>query len=40
MLEEIYSDYSELDMEYNTSDLEKESIDFGVTESRRKDDIS
>ena len=39
VLEEIYSDDSELNMEYNTSDLEKGSIDFVVIESHRKDDI-
>ena len=33
MLEEIYSDDSELNMEYNTSDLEKGNIEFIATES-------
>lgn len=39
MLEEIYSDDSELNMEYNTSDLEKGTIEFIVTESYWNDDI-
>ena len=38
-LEEIYSGDSELNMEYCTSNLEKGSIDFDVTESHRKDNI-
>ena len=37
MLEEIYSDDSELNMEYNTSDLETGNSDFVVTVSHRKD---
>ena len=39
LLEEIYSDDSELNMEYKTTDLEKDNSDFVVTESHRKDDI-
>ena len=39
MLEEIHSDDSELDMEYNTRDLEKDNFNFVVIESHRKDDI-
>lgn len=38
MLEEIYSDDSELNTEYNTSDLEKGTIEFIVTESYWNDD--
>ena len=38
-LEEIYSGDSELNKEYCTSNLEKGSIDFDVTEYHRKDDI-
>ena len=40
VFEGIYSDDSEFNMEYNTSDLEKGNFDFVVTESHRKDDIS
>ena len=39
VLEEIYSDVFELNMEDNTHDLENGNIDFVVTESHRKDDI-
>ena len=39
MLEEIHSDGSELNMEYNTRDLEKDNFNFVVIESHRKDDI-
>ena len=39
VLEEIYSDVLELNMEDKTHDLEKGNIDFVVTESHRKDDI-
>ena len=39
LLEEIYSDDSELNMEYKTTDLEKDNSDFVVTGSHRKDDI-
>ena len=39
VLEEIYSDDSELNTEYNTNDLGKGTIDFVVTESHRKDNI-
>ena len=39
VLEEIYSYDFELNMEYNTSDLEKGNFDFVFTESHRKDDI-
>ena len=37
--EEIYSENSDLNLEYNASDLEKGNIDFVVTESYKKDDI-
>ena len=40
VLEEVYSDDSGLNAEYNTSDLEEDNIDFVVTESHRKDEIS
>ena len=40
LLEEVHSDDSELNMEYNTSDLEKVNFDFVVAESHRKDNIS
>ena len=36
VLEEIYSNDSELNMEYNTSDLEKGNSDFVIIESHRK----
>ena len=39
VLEEVYSDDSGLNAEYNTSDLEEGNIDFVVTESHRKDEI-
>ena len=37
--EEVYSDDSGLNVEYNTSDLEEGNIDFVVTASHRKDEI-
>ena len=37
LLEEIYSDDAELNMEYNTGDLETGNSDFVVTVSHRKD---
>ena len=40
VLEEVYSDDSGLNAEYNKSDLEEGNIDFVVTESHRKDEIS
>ena len=40
LLEEVHSDDSELNIEYNTSDLEKGNFDFVVADSHRKDDIS
>ena len=39
VLEEVYSDDSGLNVEYNTSDLEEGNIDFVVTASHRKDEI-
>ena len=39
VLEEVYSDDSGLNVEYNTSDLEEGNIDFVVTEFHRKDEI-